>query len=633
MPRSLGAALAAAFLAFPAAAPAATSTRPCPEVDGFSCTRIDVPLDRTGTVAGTLSLRFATEQGVRTKKKVLLALTGGPGQPGVLFGPSYADAFAEQLDDYSLVVLDQRGTGGSRALSCPEIQGIDSVAPIFPQDVAGCAERLGEQRNSFASIDTADDIEAVRKKLGVEKIAIYGVSYGTWVAQQYARAYPDRVDRLILDSVVSPQGDPWDTQITRALPRVLEAICGKTRCRGITADPMADLTAVVKRIQRDGRLRGVVRTPTGGREPVELSQTDLLYILVASDLNPYLQSRVPAALVAARRGDTAPLLRLKKDAGGPPSPLSEFSGGLFVSTTCLDNELPYSYGDSFDERAAKSTAALAALPESSITPFDRPAVDSSSVAQICLHWPDGVYRPESTAPMPAVPTLILSGLTDTRTPLEGARELAAEIDGESLVTLAGGGHDLLDTDYTGCVATAIRRFFRDRAVGTPCKGKSVAPRLTLVPPRSLDAVAPVPGLPGRRAKVLRAAVSTLADASTSDNQSYYAGFQDTSGGGLRGGAFEVIPTGRGQVLVMRRLEYVPHVWLTGAVLVDGNRAVGSAKVTAPDGLGGHVVFFGTKVVGRLGGKTLKTTIAHLSKTRLARTTRSAPRTVLRVAPR
>ncbi len=59
-------------------------------------------------------------------------------------------------------------------------------------------------RDSFASIDTADDIEAVRRKLGVDKLAIYGVSYGTWVAQQYARRYPEHVERLILDSVVSP---------------------------------------------------------------------------------------------------------------------------------------------------------------------------------------------------------------------------------------------------------------------------------------------------------------------------------------------------------------------------------------------------------------------------------------------
>jgi pimeloyl-ACP methyl ester carboxylesterase len=619
MPRSLRPALAAAaLLLLPASAGAAT--RPCPDVQGFSCTRISVPLDRTGTVPGRLSLRFATEAGRPTKKKALLALTGGPGQPGVLFGPSYASGFAGQLGDHSLVVMDQRGTGGSLALSCPEIQAIDSLEPIYPQDVSGCAARLGAPRNSFASIDTADDIEAVRKKLGVEKLALYGVSYGTWVAQQYARRYPNRVERLILDSVVAPAADPWDTRITKALPRVLGQLCAGRACAGITADPVADLTAVVRRIQAQGRLTATVRSKTGGRVPGDLSQIDLLYILVSSDLNSYMQSRIPGALVAARRGDYAPLIRLKTDAAGPSTPLEQFSGGLFVTTTCLDNELPFSYADSFEDRAAKAAAALAQIPAADIAPFDHEAIDVSSVPQICLHWPDGVYRPESTAPMPDVPTLILAGTTDLRTPVEGGRELAAEVPGGQVLTLTGGGHDVFDSDYTGCVDVAIDRFFGDKPIGRPCKGESIRPRMTLTPARSLAEVAPVPGLPGRRGRVLRAALATVADASTSDNQAYYAGFDDTGGGGLRGGMFESIATGQGQVLILRRLEYVPGVWLTGSVLVDGRQLDGIVKVTAPAGQPeGRVAFFGNRVVARLGRRTLKTTIGHLLRTRLART--------------
>lgn len=609
--------MATVVLLAPAAADAAT--RPCPDVEGFSCTRITVPLDRTGTVPGTISIRFATETGRAPKKKALLALTGGPGQPAVLFGPSYASGFAGVLDDHMLVVLDQRGTGGSHALSCPEIQGIDALEPIFPQDVAGCAERLGPQRNSFASIDSADDIEAVRRKLGVAKLAIYGVSYGTWVAQQYARRYPDRVERLILDSVVPPGADPWDIRITEALPRVLRELCAGRACDGITADPVADLTAVVRRIQTRGKPSAIVRTKTGGRRRDDLSQVDLLYILVSSDLNSFMQSRIPGALAAGRRGDYAPLIRLKDDTGGPASPLSQFSGALFVTTTCLDNELPYSYADSFADRAADASAGLAQLPDASIAPFDRAALDVSSVAQICLHWPGGVFRPASKEPLPDVPTLVLAGATDLRTSVEGGEAVAAEVPGAEVVTLKGGGHDVFDTDYTGCVDTAITRFFADRPVGQPCRGRSIRPRMALTPPLSLREVAPVPGLPARRGRVLRAALSTIADASTSDNQAYYAGFEDTGRGGLRGGLFESITTDEGQVLILRRLEYVPGLWVSGTVLVDGNRLEGTVKVTAPAGQpDGRVAFFGSKVVGRLGGRTVRATVGHLLRTRLAR---------------
>lgn len=608
---------AAALLLVPATATAAT--RPCPDAEGFACTRISVPLDRTGTVPGKLSLRFAVESGRPMKKKALLALTGGPGQPGVLFGPSYASGFAGMLDRYSLVVLDQRGTGGSYALNCPEIQAIDSLEPLFAPDVAGCAERIGPARDSFASIDTADDIEAVRRKLGVDKLAIYGVSYGTWVAQQYARRYPDHVDRLVLDSVVPPGADPWDLRITESLPRVLRGLCAGKACAGITGEPLADLEAVVRRIQRGGKLTATVRTKTGGRLVDDLSQVDILYILVSSDLNPYMQSRIPAALKAARQGDYAPLIRMKPDAAGPVSALSEFSGGLFIATTCLDNELPYSYADSPADRQAKAAAALAQLPEASIAPFDRASIDVSSVTDICMDWPDGVFRPESTAPMPDVPTLILSGLADLRTPLEGGQALAAEIPGAQVVTLKGSGHDVFDSDYTGCVDVAIDRFFAGRKVGEPCAKKSILPAMALVPPRSLAAVAPVPGLSGARGRVLRATLSTIADASTSDNEAYYAGFDDTGAGGLRGGMFESITTGKGQVLVLRRLEYVPGVWLTGSVLVDGRRLDGIVKVTAPAGQpDGRVAFFGDKVVARLDGTTVRTTVGHLIRTRLAK---------------
>ena len=601
-------------------APAAADARyRCPGVPGFSCARVGVPLDRTGTVPGRLGIRYAIPNGTAGRDRALVALTGGPGQPGVLFGPSYKAGFGGLLRGRTLVVVDQRGTGGSHALDCPEIQGLDSVEPIFPDDVAGCAARLGPSRNSFSSLDSADDLEAIRRHLGVERLAIYGVSYGTVVAQQYARRYPNRVERLILDSPVPPRSDPWDLQIPQALPRVLRHLCAGRACAGITEDPVADLDAVVRMVQEEGRLSGTVRTPSGGRQREHLTQVDLLYVLVSSDLNAFMQSRIPAALVAARRGDPVPLLRLRRDAAGPTTPLSQFSGGLFVTTTCLDNELPYSYADPVSERAEKSAAALAAIPAEAFAPFDRSSIDVSSVPQICLRWPDGAFRPPTKAPLPDVPTLILSGLTDLRTPVEGARMLLEEVPEADLLTLAGAGHDLFDTDTTGCVNTAIRRFFGDREVGTPCARRSLRSRLAAVPPRTLAGVAPVPGLPDLTGRVLRAAVDTVADAVTSDNQAWYAGFDRTGRGGLRGGLYRSYPTAGGQYLSLIGYEYVDGVAVSGTVVADGSELYGEARLTAPDGRRSRFSFFGGRVVGRIGGRTVKATIRHLVRTRAPRT--------------
>jgi pimeloyl-ACP methyl ester carboxylesterase len=44
-----------------------------------------------------------------------------------------------------------------------------------------------------------DDLEAVRRALGYEKIDVYGASYGATAAQLYLRLYPHAVRTLILD--------------------------------------------------------------------------------------------------------------------------------------------------------------------------------------------------------------------------------------------------------------------------------------------------------------------------------------------------------------------------------------------------------------------------------------------------
>jgi pimeloyl-ACP methyl ester carboxylesterase len=594
------AALGATLFVLGAGPAHAAGPRACAHAPHFLCSTIQVPLDRTGTVPGKLAIHFAAQNRLKHSGKVLLALTGGPGQSGIGFGPGFAEDLRPALRHYRLVVMDQRGTGGSNVLNCPEVQALDALAEILSEDVAACARRLGPQRDSYASVDTADDIEAIRQALGVPKIAIYGVSYGTWVAQQYARRYPDHVDRLILDSIVPPDNDPWDLRITRALPRVLRGLCARGACKGITADPVADLDAVVAKIQAEGALSGNVRGINGGLHRESLTEYEFLSLLVASDLNPWMQARLPGAMAAARGGDLTPLLRMRRDAAGPPEGQSELSAGLFVDTTCLDQPLPFSYSDSFDVRAAKAADALAALPAADFAPFDRETIDRSSATQICLHWPDGTFRPEETGPLPDVPTLVLSGLADLRTPMEGALTVAQTLPHAQVVTLAGSGHSVLTADVTGCVDRSLARFFANKAVNNPCRGRDDSPRLAGVPPRRLADVAPTSGIPGPRGRVVRAAVATVGDAWTTDNESLYAGFQDASGGGLRSGRFGIIPTGSGDLLLMHRMVYVPGVRVDGAVVASSSRFTGRLRVFAGH-LSGTLKLRNGRVTGRIGG--------------------------------
>jgi len=199
------------------------------------------------------------------------------------------------------------------------------------------------------------------------------------------------------------------------------------------------------------------------------------------------------------------------------------------------------------------------------------------------------------------------------------------------VTLRGSGHDVFDSDFTGCADVAVHRFLAGRAVGTPCQHADVGRARTRTPPRSLAATPAIPGLPTMESRLVRAAYWTVADASDSDFESYYAGFNDTSGGGLRGGRFDSIATGNGQLLLLHSMYYVPRVRVSGSVVTSGGGARGSVKVTGPFGLSGRVFFFGHRLVGRIGKYTLRATFAEINRTRFGSAARRS--SVLRLVTR
>src|SRR5438067_181823 len=114
-----------------------------------------------------------------------------------------------------------------------------------------CANRLGARRDYYLSDDSVADIDALREALGIPKWSVYGVSYGTKVATLYAQRYPDRVERLVLDSIVEPGGpDPLYGPTFQAIPRVLRGICVHGLCRPVTHDVIADTARLVQRLAR-----------------------------------------------------------------------------------------------------------------------------------------------------------------------------------------------------------------------------------------------------------------------------------------------------------------------------------------------------------------------------------------------
>src|SRR5262249_28768313 len=162
--------------------------------------------------------------------------------------------------DYRLVVYDQRGTGAG-ALRCPALQqamgSSDLYQPPAPA-VRACARALGTGRRFYGTDDVVADMDLLRRALGVDRWALDGVSYGTFVAERYTLAHAAHVSRLVLDSVVPHDAGYELVPIElRAVARVLRLACAQARC---STDPAADLAAVVARYRNGPALLDALTT-------------------------------------------------------------------------------------------------------------------------------------------------------------------------------------------------------------------------------------------------------------------------------------------------------------------------------------------------------------------------------------
>jgi pimeloyl-ACP methyl ester carboxylesterase len=425
-----------------------------------------VPLDRDATVPGTIRIRAARLASKRGTRPPLIGLTGGPGQAGVTFLEDYN--FILPTVGRDLVVLDQRGTGGSGLLRCPTLEG--RIERGVERSTAACGERLGARRSFYTSADSAEDLEALRIRLGAPRIALYAVSYGTRVAVEYARRHPDRVERMILDSPIGIDApDPFARETIAAIGPVVRRVC-RIGCGRADAHPIGDLRRLVARLRRSPIRQRVRRD--GRRVTVKVTAEDVLGLLVSSDLFSELMRRIPPAVRSALGGNPKPLVGLKLSLGGAEdgeSP-SEFSAAVYAATTC--EESPFAWDPAADPatRKLQARAALGALPASQFAPFDPRSGRRFGPLSLCGSWPARVRPAVTPPPLPtSVPTLVLSGELDLRTPNAEARRLATALHGK-LVTERGVGHSVLGTDFNGCATPAVEDFLAGRKVGRCARG-------------------------------------------------------------------------------------------------------------------------------------------------------------------
>ncbi|NUS53805.1 MAG: alpha/beta hydrolase [Streptomycetaceae bacterium] len=419
---------------------------PCPGIDGFTCGYVSVPLDRSGRVPGTLRLQAAVAGNTGAPRGVLMFLSGGPGQPGVSLVPRIRARVGYLLDDYQLVMVDQRGTG-SAAIDCPRLQlevGSSDITPASAGALGECAGVLGPARDFYTTADTVADLDALRAALGVRAWTLDGVSYGTFVAEHYGLTYPQHVSRMVLDSVVPQEGA--ETLYTASLARtayVLRTACAEQSCG---FDPAADLAATVRRY-------GV-----GVGVGVGVGIFDL--IVTATIVDPKLTGPpgyfpVLSLLHQAAQGDPGPLHEaITQLQGGGDTPVQAYSAGLHIATICADlTDAPW--GDSTapgPSRVPRLEAAARRLPPGAVWPFTPQTAAGQGIARNCAGWVASRPDPQPPLRVLKMPVLLINGDRDLSTPLPWAQQQAARTPQGRLVVIAGMGHSIQGRNPDGDAA-------------------------------------------------------------------------------------------------------------------------------------------------------------------------------------
>ena len=574
----------------------------CGEAAGLVCSQVVVPLDRTGAVPGTISLHVEELPADGVARGTIFLIAGGPGQGSAhVFGlgnPSANLLFRYLFPGYNLVAYDDRGTGQSGLIDCPALQ----VATTEEANRAGaeaCGISLGAAANFYSTATHAEDLEAVRQSLGVDKVALYGVSYGTKLSIAYALAHPDHVSRLLLDSVLPPEfPDPYEASVFRSMPGTLSAFCA-TGCNGPRF--ASDVVAVANKLgvkPLKGKVllsRGSVTKSVDGQE--------VLSIVLDADLSPGEAAELPAVMHAARQGNTQPLLRLAvlHDLGNSEASI-DLSAGLYAATVCRDGAFPWDADTPPAQRPAALQAAIAALPPGTLGPFGSWAANFGN-ADFCLRWPGTTGNaPFGPGPLPDVPMLAVSGGFDMRTPTLGAQSVVARFPQGHLLVVPGVGHSTVTADPSGCAVNAVRSWMLDQAVPTSCPLTN-----PLVNPVS---ALPAPGQAHPKRALSAAKTFAIAKQSLQDAQALWLMTAGESGGsatvaGLYGG--QLIATGR--TFTLKSYSDARGVTLSGKVTFKkfGPPLVFEGAITVGGTAAAHGILglSGASLAGTLGGRTVR----------------------------
>lgn len=425
------------------------------------CAPFTQPENRAAPEGRQIAFRLALirSDAARPESDPLVLLAGGPGQAATESWSQLAGAFGAARRKRHVILLDQRGTGGSNALRCEDesASGRDVVQAAQRQapDAAAartlaedCLRRVQAKADPalYTTSEAVQDLEALRQALGGVRFNLVGISYGTRVAQQYAGQHPDGVRSLVLDGV-APNAVVLGADFARSLDQALRArfaLCDATpACRERFGDVYAELYTLRARLA-NAPLRVSLRDPQSFA-PIEhdLDADTFSGLVRLYAYAPETAALLPLAIHETARGNAAPLMGqaslITADLG------ATLTSGMGLSVACSED------ADLLQQRPDDAGLILG----------------SDFVAALkaqCEAWPRGKRPDDFHAPLRSdVPALLLSGQYDPVTPPHYGDEVARHLSRARHLVAPGQGHNVIGR---GCMPRLFGRFIDTLATDT-----------------------------------------------------------------------------------------------------------------------------------------------------------------------
>jgi len=411
------------------------------------CGRLLRPLDPDDTGAGDIELRVAVVPALSLTPEPdpLVPIAGGPGQGTVQFYTAYSKAFEEVRRKRNILLVDQRGTGESSRMDCPVddnlVEGQYS-AELTIEYTNACLEQLPHDPRFFTTSIAVADLEAVRKALGFPSLNLYGVSYGTRVAQHFARRYPESTRTLVLDGVVPPQlplGPEIATESQRAIDNGLARCARDASCserfpgiRDVFSRVLSELTAAPVAV--------TVPDPNSGRpEDLLFGRNEFAVAIRLLAYHPKTLALLPLLMSEAGRGNFVPLASQYKMTMITMTDL--LSLGMHNAVMCTE-DMPFLDKERIDYGGISASYMG--------------AVQLEALEAICSVWPAGPIDTGFREPLSTnSPVLLLSGEADPITPPRYAELAAVDLSNGLHLVGKDQGHGQISV---GCTSRIVADF-------------------------------------------------------------------------------------------------------------------------------------------------------------------------------